>query len=62
MKKLLCKLGLHSSKLRIKYNPIIDGMPKALCLWCGKDCIKGFGIPPAYITGTSILDDLFDMK
>lgn len=46
MKKWLCKIGLHSFKLEVKYNPIKDKMPQALCQWCGEDVVYMFGEPP----------------
>lgn len=45
MKKWLCKKGIHSFKIRIEFDPMIDAVPKTICLWCEKD-IQAFGKPP----------------
>lgn len=43
-KKLCCKWKIHSFRLRIVDNGF--DMPKTICMWCGKDEIAQFGIPP----------------
>jgi hypothetical protein len=47
MKKLLCKLNLHSFKLTIKFDN--DYFPHAYCKWCDADQTHVFGPPPVEV-------------